>query len=85
MAKNVRTPSNRLKELREGGVRLTLEEVGQLMGLDLTTVSKHESNTRGLSPEQIRLYAKLYKVEPWELFTEPFTAANEEARRTDQG
>lgn len=58
---------NRLKRLRERS-RLTLEEVAILTGFDISTVSKHESCSRGLTPEAIEKYAKLYKVSSYEIF-----------------
>lgn len=75
MAKNRKgqsdIPKNRLAQLRMGGVVLTQEEVAKLMGLDHTTVSKHESGGRSMSREVIRMYAKLYKCETWEIFMDP--------------
>lgn len=70
MSKDVH--KNRLKELRTrgqgiGGLWLTLEEVGKILGLDYTTVSRHESG-RGLGSDAIQAYAKLYKVETYEIF-----------------
>ena len=62
---------NRIRELRERGVALTQEEVGKIMGYDNTTISRHENNSRSLSPEDIQRYAKLFKVETWELVLSP--------------
>lgn len=61
---------NRLRELRLER-KLTQEEVAKLLDIDNTTVSKHESGARGLSLEDIKKYARLYKVEPFELFISP--------------
>ncbi len=61
-------PPNRLKELREKGVWLTQEEVAAIVGVDVTTVSKHETGGRGLDDKNIIAYAKLYKVRTHELF-----------------
>ena len=61
---------NRLRELRLER-KLTQEEVAKLLDIDNTTVSKHETGLRGLSLEDIRKYARLYKVEPFELFVSP--------------
>lgn len=58
---------NRLKELR-GLSKLTLEEVSIITGFDISTISKHENSTRGLTKEVIEKYAKLYKVSTYELF-----------------
>ena len=58
---------NRLREFRERS-RLTLAEVGTLMGLDLSMVSKHEAGTRSLTADQIIKYAKIFKCETHELF-----------------
>jgi len=63
-------PKNRLRELREA-CRLTQQEVAKLLDIDHTTVSRHESGDRGLSPEDIQKYARLYKVESYELFINP--------------
>lgn len=40
------------------------------MGVDHTTVSKHESGLLPLSEDNIKRYAQLYKVETHELFME---------------
>ena len=61
---------NRLRELRESR-KLTQQEVAKLLNIDHTTVSRHESGSRGLSPEDIQKYARLYKVESYELFIDP--------------
>lgn len=68
---------NRLKFLRERS-RLTQGEVGQIIGVDNTTVSKHESSSRGLSAGEISSYATLYKVESWEIFLSPEELGEEE-------
>lgn len=62
--------SNRLQLLREARP-LTQEEVGRFMGLDMTTVSKHESGTRRMSAEQATRYAGLYRCSLLELFLDP--------------
>ena len=61
---------NRLRELREAR-KLTQQEVAKLLDIDHTTVSRHESGSRNLSPEDIQKYARLYKVESYELFINP--------------
>ena len=62
-------PKNRLKELRDRS-RLTLEEVSMITGFSVPTISRHESGGRSLSEEAVLKYAKLYKVETYELFLE---------------
>jgi hypothetical protein len=64
---------NRLRYLRErgkknGGLWLTLEEAGKALGYSLSTVQRHEDQTRSLSDEDVMNYAKLYKVKPHHLF-----------------
>jgi len=61
---------NRLKALRLRS-RLTQKEVGKILDMDFSTVSKHESGTRSLSPKEIEAYSKLYKVSSYEIFLEP--------------
>jgi transcriptional regulator with XRE-family HTH domain len=61
---------NRLRELRET-CKLTQQEVAKLLDIDHTTVSRHESGSRSLGPEDIQKYARLYKVESYELFIDP--------------
>ncbi len=63
-------PKNRLRELREAR-KLTQQEVAKLLDIDHTTVSRHESGSRGLNPGDIQKYARLYKVESYELFINP--------------
>ncbi len=68
---------NRLTYLRErhkskGGFWLTMAEVGKILGISEAAVSRHESKdpktSRGLSHDDVLAYAKLYKVEPHEIF-----------------
>lgn len=61
---------NRLRALRSES-KLTLAEVAKCLDLDLSTVSRHESGARGLTQEDIRAYAKLYKVESLSIFLDP--------------
>ena len=61
---------NRLKELRQRGVCLTQTEVAKFLGIDLTTVCRHESGERPLSKEALEAYAKLYKVGTLDLIME---------------
>jgi len=72
-------PKNRLRELREAR-KLTQQEVAKLLDIDHTTVSRHESGSRGLSPEDIQKYARLYKVESYELFINPKDLEEVESR-----
>lgn len=64
---NVSIAKNKLRKLRDRS-RLTLEEVSTLTGYDITTISKHENCTRGLTKDAIEKYAKLYKVSTYEIF-----------------
>lgn len=59
---------NRLAELRQAGIVLSLEQVGKLVGLNASTVSRHEGGIRSMTREQIRAYAALYGVPSHELF-----------------
>ena len=77
MAKN-KILKNRLRELREAR-KLTQQEVAKLLDIDHTTISRHESGSRGLSPEDIQKYARLYKVESYELFIDPKDLREDEA------
>ena len=47
-------------ELREAR-KLTQQEVAKLLTLTITTISRHEPGSRGLSPEDIQKYAQLDK------------------------
>lgn len=66
----VRARPNRLRIEREKS-RLTQQEVATILGVDVTTVNKHESSTRELTPEMIRRYSRLYKVDSYALFVDP--------------
>ena len=68
---------NRLTYLRErhkakGGFWLTMAEAGKILGISEAAVSRHESKdprtARGLSHDDVLAYAKLYKVQPHEIF-----------------
>lgn len=63
---------NRLKELRERR-GLTQKEVAKLIDIDHTTVSKHESGTRNFTNEEIKKYARVLRVESYEIFFGPET------------
>lgn len=60
----------RIKELREKQ-KLTQKELGKLVDLDRTTVSKHEEGTRGIDSSTIKKYAEVFKIETHELFVNP--------------
>ena len=62
--------TNRLRELRDRS-RLTQDEVSMITGYSITTISRHESGSRGLSQDAIDRYSKLYKVRSYELFVDP--------------
>lgn len=70
-----RISKNKLRQLRDRS-RLSLSEVATLTGFDTSTISKHENGTRGLTPEAITKYAKIYKVDTYELF---YLAGEEES------
>ena len=76
-------PKNRLRELREAR-KLTQQEVAKLLDIDHTTVSRHESGSRDLSPEDIQKYARLYKVESYELFIDPKDLQEQEDESEDK-
>ncbi len=62
---------NRLKGIREKGVVLTQKEVGRILDLDHTSISRHE-NGRGLSQDVIQRYTELYKLDgSHEIFFDP--------------
>lgn len=74
------TKANRLRELRERGVRLSQEQMGVLLGhelglppFDLTTISKQETGSRSLSREQVEAYARIFRVSSYEIFVDPVT------------
>ena len=67
-------PRNRLRELRTagqktGGLWLSIDEVASVLGITKDHVSRHETLQRGISDEHLQAYARLYKVEPWHIFT----------------
>lgn len=79
--RNDRTPASRRKEiapnnlqqLRErhkakGGFYLTLAEMARLMNLDESQVSRHENGLRGMSPDDVKRYARILKVDPLDIF-----------------
>ena len=60
----------RIRDLRERS-RLTQEEVSVLTGLDVTTISKQETGSRGVDEEAVRLYSRVFKCASYELFVAP--------------
>jgi DNA-binding XRE family transcriptional regulator len=66
---------NRLRELRIRS-RLTQEEVGDFLGVTPAVVSRHETGKKQLSHLTILKYARLYKVQTYELFQEPLGAVD---------
>jgi DNA-binding XRE family transcriptional regulator len=69
---------NRLRELREHWLHLTLEELALLVGVDATTLSRHESGSRSLSAEMVERYARVFKKPSWEIFLSPDQMGGEE-------
>ncbi len=61
---------NRLQVLREAR-SLTQKEVAKILGMNHSTVSRHESHDRNIEPKEIEAYARLFKVSSYELFLEP--------------
>lgn len=61
---------NRLAVLREGS-KLTQAEVAKLMDLDVTSVCKHETGSRNPTAEEIAKYARIFKVQSYEIFMAP--------------
>jgi len=72
-----RNLKNRLKLLREERC-LTQKEVAKLLDTTSPAVSRHESNSRGLTKDMVEAYAKLYKVSSVELFLNLPTEADGE-------
>lgn len=75
--KNNSAPANRLRELRNRS-RLTLQEVSIITGMNITTISRHESCGRKLSEDAINKYAALYKVPTHQLFIEPLAGGEKQ-------
>lgn len=61
---------NRIKELREAQ-KLTQEELGLLVGIDFTSVAKHENMQRGIDETLVQAYARVFKVLTHEIFVDP--------------
>jgi XRE family transcriptional regulator, fatty acid utilization regulator len=57
---------NRIRELREQR-KLTQAELGRLLEIDETAVSRWESGARPLTPTVLTRLAKAFKVETWEV------------------
>lgn len=60
----------RIREFRERA-RLTQSELAKLMEVDTTTISRHESGSRGLSHTEIAKYCQVFKCMSHELFFTP--------------
>lgn len=61
---------NRLKGLRESR-ELTQAEVAKLTDQDVTTVCRHESQTRKLPREAVQKYSRIFKVDTIEIYFDP--------------
>lgn len=64
---------NNLRHLRtrsqdKNGMWLSQEELGKLVGLDLTTVCKHEAGDRQIDRDQAASYAKVLKCMVYDIF-----------------
>ncbi len=60
---------NNLRKFRE--IRqLTQQEVGKILDLDHTAVSRHEASSRGLTDVLVEAYASLYKVKSAAIFVD---------------
>lgn len=73
LTKLKKIPRNRLAELRErgkgkGGIWLTLEEVAKLRDQSQGWISLQENHKRPLTDEDVVAYAKIYKVQPHQIF-----------------
>lgn len=68
--KNAKIKPNRISKLRRR-INLTQKELGKLMDLDNTTIAKHESRARNITESEVKKYAKIFKVDTYELFMEP--------------
>ena len=58
--------TNRLKELREGK-QLTQAQLGELVGLTHSAVSRHENGSRALSPHDLEVYARALGCKPTDI------------------
>jgi len=61
----------KIRELREQGVKLTQDQLAKLMGVDASTVSKHEKGDRVPDFPTIRRYAEILRVDLMELIDVP--------------
>ena len=83
MSRNDKVRPNRLKGIREAGVPLTQKEVATVIGVDYTTISRHEAG-KGLTPEHIEAYTRLYKLRgSHEIFMDPESFAGETNSESD--
>lgn len=81
---------NLLKYLRceRGGTVLTLAEVSAITGQAVSTISRHETGEINLDARAMVAYAKLYKVEIWQLYVKDGNEAmrvQAEGSRDDDG
>lgn len=63
----VTAPPNRLREIRES-LGLSLNDAASLTGLSPSTISRHETGSRGLHSEMLSLYAERYSINKIEIF-----------------
>ncbi len=61
--------TNRIRELREQR-KLTQVELGRLLEVDETAVSRWESGARPLTPTVLGRLAKIFKCETWEVLVD---------------
>lgn len=85
--KDDKSPSfpNRIRQIRESGVKLTQKQLALLTGFDLTTTCHHESGERPLSKAALTKYAAALGVTPLELILDPNISGHglEEAEGSD--
>ena len=62
-------PPNRLALLRERS-KLSQSEVSKMLEMSVSTISRHENSSRGLTRDVLIKYARLYKVTSAEIFIE---------------
>lgn len=74
---------NRIRILRERA-SLTQQELAHLTGLDFTTVAHHEAGSRRPTPANLQNYARVFKVQTWEILLDPEKIVPEEWQRQMQ-
>lgn len=72
MSETMKYPNN-LKNLRtrsekDGGMWLSQQELGKLVGVDITTVCKHEAGDRQIERDLASKYAKVLKCTVYDIF-----------------